>query len=59
MAEPCGYYTCLIIMKHVPFSPNLYTTALTVLHVMFTVTFKRAGNANWPARLKLELYNGN
>jgi hypothetical protein len=26
---------------------------------MFTVTFKRAGNANWPARLKLELYNGN
>ncbi len=46
MAEPCGYYTCLIIMKHVPFSPNLYTTALTVLHVIFTVTFKRAGNAN-------------
>jgi hypothetical protein len=41
MAEPCGYYTCLIMMKHVLFSPNLYTTALTVLHVMFTVTFKR------------------
>jgi hypothetical protein len=49
MAEPCGYYTCLIMMKHVPFSPNLYTTALTVLHVMFTATFKREGHANWPA----------
>jgi hypothetical protein len=42
-------------MKHVPFSPNLYTTALTVLHVMFTVTFKREGHANWPARLQVEL----
>jgi hypothetical protein len=51
MAEPCSYYTCLMIMKHVPISPNLYTTALTVLHVMFTVTFKREG----PARLQLEL----
>ncbi len=59
MAEPCGYCTCLIRMKHVPFSPNLYTTALTVLHVIFTVTFKREGHANWPARLQVELYNGN
>jgi hypothetical protein len=47
------------MMKHVPFSPNLYTTALTVLHVIFTVTFKRKGHANWPARLQAELYNGN
>jgi hypothetical protein len=31
MAEPCGYCTCLIMMKHVQFSPNLYATALTVL----------------------------
>jgi hypothetical protein len=31
MAEPCGYCTCLIMMHHVQFSPNLYTTALTVL----------------------------
>jgi hypothetical protein len=31
MAEPCGFCTCLIMMKHVQFSPNLYTTALTVL----------------------------
>jgi hypothetical protein len=26
LLKPCGYCTCLIIMKHVPFSPNLYTT---------------------------------
>jgi hypothetical protein len=31
MAEPCGFCTCLIMMQHVQFSPNLYTTALTVL----------------------------
>jgi hypothetical protein len=31
--KPCGCCTCLIIKqsKHFPFSPNLYTTALTVL----------------------------
>ncbi len=27
----CGYCTCLIMMKHVPFSPNLYTTPWHVL----------------------------
>jgi hypothetical protein len=59
IAEPCGYFICLIMMKHVPFSPNLYTTALTVLHVIFTVTFNREGHANWPTRLQVELYNGN
>jgi hypothetical protein len=26
LLKPCGYCTCLIIMKHVQFSPNLYTT---------------------------------
>jgi hypothetical protein len=41
------------------FSPNLYTTALTVLHVLFPATFKREGHANWPARVQVELYNGN
>jgi hypothetical protein len=51
MAEPCGYCTCLIMIQHVQFSPNLYTTALTVLHVMIPATFKREGYANWPARL--------
>jgi hypothetical protein len=45
-------------MQHVQFSPNLYTTALTVLHVIFTVTFKREGHANWPTSLQVELYNG-
>jgi hypothetical protein len=24
--KPCVYCTCLIMMRHVPFSPNLYTT---------------------------------
>jgi hypothetical protein len=51
--------TCLIMMQHVSFSPNLYTTALTVLHVMFPVTFKSEGLAKCPARLQVELYNGN
>jgi hypothetical protein len=55
MAEPCGYYICLIMMKDKRFSPKLYTTALTVLHVMFTVTFKCEGHATWPARLQVEL----
>jgi hypothetical protein len=27
----CGYCTCFIMLKHVPFSPNLYTTAWHVL----------------------------
>jgi hypothetical protein len=59
MAEPYGYCTCLIMMQHVSFSPNFYTTALTVLHVMFPVTFKSEGLAKCPARLQVELYNGN
>ncbi len=29
--KPCGYFTYLIMMLHVSSSPNLYTTALTVL----------------------------
>jgi hypothetical protein len=63
MAEPCGYCTCLIMMQHVQFSPNLYTTALTVLHVIFPATFKQGFK---PSRakdmqtgLQVELYNGN
>ena len=31
MANPCGYCTCLIMMKHVSFSPSLYTTAWHIL----------------------------
>ncbi len=31
MVMACGYYTCLIMMQHVPFSPNLYTIASHVL----------------------------
>jgi hypothetical protein len=27
--------------------------------VLFPATFKREGHANWPARLQVELYNGN
>jgi hypothetical protein len=45
--------------KTFSFSPNLYSTALTVLHVLFPATFKREGHANWPARVQVELYNGN
>jgi hypothetical protein len=44
MAESCGFRTYLIMMQHVQFSTNLYTTALTVLHVMFPATFKREGH---------------
>jgi hypothetical protein len=29
--KPCGYCTCLIMMKHVPFSPNLSAVAWYVL----------------------------
>ncbi len=36
----CGYGTCLIMMKHVSFSPNLYTTACQ-FNVMFLVTFNQ------------------
>jgi hypothetical protein len=48
----------LIMMKHVSFSPNLYTTSVTVLHVMFLVTFKREGHpvwTNWPTCLQVDL----
>jgi hypothetical protein len=58
MAEPCGFCTCLIMMKHVQFSPNLYTTALTVLRNL-PRDLQAWGHANWPARLQVELYNGN
>jgi hypothetical protein len=34
----------LMMMQQVQFSTNLYTTALTVLHVMFPATFKREGH---------------
>jgi hypothetical protein len=27
--------------------------------VLFPATFKREGHANWPARVQVELYNGN
>ncbi len=29
--KPCGYFTCLIMMQHVSFSPSLYSTAWHVL----------------------------
>jgi hypothetical protein len=47
-----------LLDNDVLFSPNLYTTELTVLHVMIPATFKCEGHANWPARLQVELYNG-
>jgi hypothetical protein len=62
------YCTCFIMMQHVSFSPNLYTTArfspnldITAwqFYGMIPVAFKREGHANWPARLQVELYNGN
>ena len=46
MANPCGYCTCLIMMKHVSFSPNLYITACQ-FYVMFLVTFKPEGHTVW------------
>jgi hypothetical protein len=46
IAYPCGFCTCLIMMKHVSFSPNLYTTACQ-FYVMFLVTFKREGHRVW------------
>jgi hypothetical protein len=68
MVMAYGYCTCLIMMQHVSFSPNLYTTArfspnlyttAWQFYEMIPVTFKREGHANWPARLQVELYNGN
>jgi hypothetical protein len=55
--KPCGCCTCLIIKqsKHFPFSPNLYTTALTVLRVMIYVTFESEGHANWPFLLQVDV----
>ena len=64
----CGYCTCFIMMQHVSFSPNLYITArfspnldttAWQFYGMIPVAFKREGHANWPARLQVELYNGN
>jgi hypothetical protein len=46
------------MMKHVQFSPNLYTTALTVLRNL-PRDLQAWGHANWPARLQVELDNGN
>jgi hypothetical protein len=45
----------LIMMKHVSFSPNLYTIACQ-FYVMFLVTFKREGHhvwTNWPTCLQV------
>jgi hypothetical protein len=61
MAEPCGFCTCLIMMTHVSFSPNLYTTACQ-FYVMFLVTFKREGHpiwTNWPTCLQVDLHAKN
>jgi hypothetical protein len=68
MVMAWGYYTCFIMMQHVSFSPNLYITARFSPNLdttawrfygMIPVTFKREGHANWPARLQVEIYNGN
>jgi hypothetical protein len=58
IAYPCGYFTFLIMMKHVSFSPNLYTTACQ-FYVMFLLTFKREGHpvwTNWPTCLQVDLH---
>jgi hypothetical protein len=40
--KPCWYFTCLIMMKHVPFSPNLSAVAwYDTFYVMISVTFER------------------
>jgi hypothetical protein len=59
IAYPCGYSTCLIMLKNVSFSPNLFTTACQ-FYVMFLVTFKREGHpvwTNWPTCLHLHAKN--
>jgi hypothetical protein len=43
--KPCGFFTFLIMMQNVPFSPNLYSTVWH-LFVMISMTFD--WNANWP-----------
>jgi hypothetical protein len=45
-------------MKHVSFSPNLYTIACQ-FYVMFLGTFKREGHpvwTNWPTCLQVDLH---
>jgi hypothetical protein len=59
IAYPCGYSTCLIMLKNVSFSPNLFTTACQ-FYVMFLVTFKRERHpvwTNWPTCLHLHAKN--
>jgi hypothetical protein len=41
-------------MKHVPFSPNLYTIYGT-FYVMIYVTFESEGNANRPFHLQVDV----
>jgi hypothetical protein len=60
MAEPCGYCTCLIMMQHVQFSPNLYTTALTVLrNVPRNLQARRTCKLAAGGRFVCRLNNGN
>jgi hypothetical protein len=40
-------------MKHVPFSPNLYTIFDTFYEMIY-VTFESEGNANWPFLLQVD-----
>jgi hypothetical protein len=48
----CSYFTCLIMMKHVPFLPNLYTTVCNDLRDLLDwrtckLTFPIAGWRCW------------
>ena len=49
--KPCGYCTCLIMMKHVPFSPNLSAVAWYVLRN----DLRDLRSSNWPFLLQFEV----
>jgi hypothetical protein len=50
-AEACGYCTCLIMLQHVPFSPNLYS--LDHCMTRFTYwSYSRFSPYPWPKRQK-------
>jgi hypothetical protein len=42
-------------MKHVSFSPNLYTIFDTFYEMIY-VTFESEGNANWPFLLQVDFF---
>jgi hypothetical protein len=55
--KPCGYCICLIMMRHVPFSPNLYTTwhilHLRDLRKWRKIFFPSAGDGSTTTNIKM------